>query len=72
MIEPSLPTPPAPYSSTPTEPALKPIPEGSGPKPAAMPSPATKTGHAGNFPKPCDYSPQGNALGAFPKTARSF
>lgn len=69
MIDAKTPTPPAPYSSTPTQPAIKPIPEGSGPSPASMPSPPSGSGRVQNIPTPADFAPQGNALGSFPKAA---
>lgn len=70
MIDPKPPTPPAPYNSTPTEPALKSVGDGSGPKTMSLPS-GQKTGRVNNMPPPCDFSPKGNAIGAFPKTAAS-
>lgn len=68
-MDPKLPTPPAPYQSNPVQPAIRGVPEGSGPSRGSIPSAPAGSGKVQNHPSPADFSPQGNALGSFPKTA---
>ena len=70
-MDPKLPTPPAPYQSNPVQPAIRPVPEGSGPRSGSVPSAPSGSGKVQNHPAPFDASPSGNSLGAFPKTAQA-
>ncbi len=64
-MDPSLPPP----KTGPTQPSIRQVPEGPGPRSASMPAPPSGSGKVQNHPSPYDASPGGNSLGSFPKTA---